>query len=436
MALESNPNNVCEQLCWGTKLPKMYRVHQTLCREAYDVELIPSVIREEFYGRKIADRIKPGDEIAITCGSRGVDNIALIVKTLADLVKECGGRPFVFPAMGSHGGATAQGQTEILRSYGVTEEYLGCPIKATMDTVEIGHLKDGRPVYVDKYAYKADGIILCGRVKAHTGFRGPFESGIVKMAVIGMGKQHGAESIHSTGFATMSETMQEAGKMILERTKIICGVATIENAFDQTNHIEIIPKENIWTREPELLLEAKSKMGRFLIDGTDVLVIDQIGKNISGDGMDTNVTNRFSAPEIMGDEVKFHAQRVVVLDLTEETHGNCSGVGLADITTKRLVDKIDVDASYPNAVTCTVLKIAKIPLFMHSDRSCIQTAVRTCNKIDYANPKIIRILDTNHIEEFEISEALLDEVQNNPDMKVLDGPYDWPFDKNGNLRPV
>ena len=434
MALESKKDNVVAQICANIPLPNMYRVRQKLCEDQLCTAQIPQIIRDEFFRNAIHLRIKQGDKIAITCGSRGIANIAIIIKAIVDFVKACGGKPFVFPAMGSHGGATCEGQLEILTGYGVTEAFLGCPIKATMDTVQVGNLEDGRPVYVDRYASEADGIILCGRIKAHTGFRGPYESGLLKMSVIGMGKQHGAESIHESGFETLREILPQAAKVIFDHCPILAGLAVIENALDQTNRLEVVPKEKIFQREPELLLEAKSKMSKIHIENVDVLVVDQIGKDISGDGMDPNVTNTYANPKIMGDETKFHAQRIVVLDLTENTHGHAGGIGMADITTKRLVDKIKVDITYPNQVTATVLCEVKIPMFVHTDRCAVQVALRTCNNIDRNNPRIIRILDTMHLQEIWISEALYQEAMQSDELEVLSGATPWPFDENDNLR--
>ena len=436
MALESSKDNVVAKLCADIPLPKMYRVRQKLCEERIPPEEIPQIVRSEFLRAGIDRRIQKGASVGITCGSRGVANIAVITKAIVDFVKEFGGVPFVFPAMGSHGGATSEGQAELLAGYGVTEDYLGCPIKATMDTVQVGVTEGGQPVYIDRYAYEADAIILCGRIKAHTGFRGPYESGLLKMSVIGMGKQHGAESIHELGFATLRDVLPQAAKVIFDRCPILAGLAVIENALDQTNRLEVVPKEEIFAREPELLKEAKAKMGEIYIKDVDVLVVDQIGKDISGDGMDPNITNTYAAPEIMGNETKFHAQRIVVLDLTENTHGHAGGIGMADVTTKRLVDKIKVDIMYPNQVTATVLCEVKIPLFMHTDKSAVQVALRTCNNIDRANPRIIRILDTMHLQEIQVSQALYQEVVESDKMELISDAEPWPFDGEDNLRPV
>jgi hypothetical protein len=431
MALDSvKEGNVVTQLVSKVKLPKMAKVRQIMDQSHIPIADIPKTVKEELERAGMRGRIKPGMSVAITAGSRGIANIAIITKAIVDYVKDCGGEPFVFPAMGSHGGATAKGQLEILASYGITEDFLGCPIKSSMEVVEIGTTETGMPVYVDKHAYEADGIILCGRVKAHTAFRGPYESGILKMAVIGMGKQKGADTVHQDGFYELGKMLPIIAKVIFDKTKILGAVAIIENAFDQTCLIKGMLKEEVFEEEPKLLIESKKRMGRIYFDNIDVLVVDRIGKDISGDGMDPNITGRFAVPYIEGD---IKVQRIVVLDLTDETHGNCNGIGLADVTTKRLVDKIDVDATYPNIVTSTVLNTAKVPMFTHSDKTSIQVALATCNYIDRENPRIVRIRDTRNVEKIYISEAILEEARSNENIEILEEPKDWDFNEEGNL---
>lgn len=431
MALETRKEgNVITALAATEALPRMVKVKQIFDHSHYTPEEIPDIVLNELDRLALRRIIRGGMEIAITCGSRGVANIAIITKAIVDFVKSCGGRPFVFPAMGSHGGATAEGQREVLAAYGVTEEFLRCPIKASMKTVEIGKLDNGQPVYVDKYAYEADGIILCGRVKAHTAFRGPYESGICKMAVIGMGKQKGAETVHKDGFRELGRMLPVIAKKILDNTKVLAAVALGENAFDQTFLIEGMLADEIMEKEPFILERTKDRLGKIYFDNIDVLVVDKLGKNISGDGMDPNITGRFAVPYIKGD---LEIQHIAVLDLTEETRGNCNGIGLADVTTKRLVDKVDVDCTYPNVVTSTVLCTPKIPLFTHSDQSCIQIALRTCNYINRNAPRIVRIPDTMNLEYIHISEAMLDEARQNSRIELISELQNWEFNEDGNL---
>lgn len=429
MALNTvKEGNVVTRLADSTVLPKMVTVRQLLDHSHIDPADLPELVRTEL--EPMRGRIRPGMSVAITCGSRGVCNIAVITRAIVDFVKSCGGQPFVFPAMGSHGGATAEGQREILRGYGVTEETMDCPIRATMEVVQVGETEEGMPVFVDRYAYEADGIILCGRVKAHTAFRGPYESGILKMSVIGLGKQHGAEHVHQDGFSDLGRLLPMIARVVFDKTNILGAVAVAENAFDQTCIVEELLKEEIFEKEPDILRRSKERLGRIFFDNIDVLVVDRLGKDISGDGMDPNITGRFAVPYM---ESEKKVQHIAVLDLTEETHGNCNGLGLADVTTRRLVEKIDVDRTYPNVVTSTVLCTPKIPLFAHSDRACIQIALKTCNYIDRENPRIVHIKDTMRLEEIEISQAMLEEARANEHIQILGEPHDWPFDEEGNL---
>lgn len=431
MALESQvQGNIVTQLASTVHLPKMAKVKQKLDHGHIPVEEIPELVKKELDIPQMRARIQPGSSVAITCGSRGVANIAIITKAIVDFVKDCGGEPFVFPAMGSHGGATAEGQKQILAGYHVTEEFLGCPIRASMEVDQIGTTENGMPVFMDRYAHQADAVILCGRVKAHTAFRGPYESGILKMAVIGMGKQHGAETVHRDGFYELGKMLPVIGKVILDNTNVIGALALVENAFDQTCKIQGMLKEEIFEKEPELLAYSKSRLGRIHFDNIDVLVVDRIGKDISGDGMDPNITGRYAVPYI---ESHKKIQHIAVLDLTEETHGNCNGLGLADVTTRRLVDKIDVDCTFPNVVTSTVLCTPKIPLFTATDKACIQIALRTCNYIDREHPRIVRIRDTMNLEEIYISESMIQEAYASEYIEILEGAKDWQFNNEGNL---
>ena len=431
MALEYKAGgSVVSALADTVTLPRMVKVKQLLDHSHFEPDAIPGITREQLEKSGMRERIRPGMRVAVTCGSRGVANIPLITRAIVDFVKDCGANPYVFPAMGSHGGATAEGQRAILERKGVTEETMGCPIISSMETVQIGETESGQPVYIDKHAYEADGIILCNRVKAHTAFRGPYESGILKMAVIGMGKQYGAERVHRDGFSELGTMLPILARVIFDHTNIIGAVATVENAFDETCVIEAMTGDRIFEREPEILKYSKQRLGCIFFDNIDVLVVDRIGKDISGDGMDPNITGRFAVPYIKGERT---IQHIAVLDLTEETHGNCNGIGLADVTTRRLVDKVDVDETYPNVVTSTVLCTPMIPLFANSDERCIKIALRTCNYIDREHPRIVHIPDTMRLETIEISEGMLEEALHNPNVEVLEEPKEWPFDENGNL---
>ncbi len=421
---------VVAELVKDTCVPKMFRVKQVFPRPKIEKEEIPGLIENLLSQEKFASRIKPGMRIAITAGSRGVANVALTTRCIADFVKSRGALPFVVPAMGSHGGATAEGQKALLAGYGVTEEYVGCPVLSSMEVKKIGVNEEGGDVYIDKNAAEADGIILGCRIKPHTAFRGPYESGMMKMMAIGLGKQYGAEVCHEAGFKNMAKNVPLFGKCIIQNAPILFAVPTIENAFDETCRILAVAAEDIEEQEPGLLKEAFSYMPRILVDSCDVLIVDQIGKNFSGDGMDPNITGTFCTPYASGG---IDSQRVAVLDLSPETHGNGLGIGLASATTKRVYDQLDLAAMYPNAITCTVLTGVRIPLVMESDKETIQVCIKSCNEIDKKNPRVVRIPNSLHLEHIMLSEAYLDEIRGNPNLMIESEPEYLPFDENGNL---
>jgi hypothetical protein len=413
-----------------TYIPKMFQVRQVFPRSRILREEIPGRIHSLLQELRDSQKIRKGMRIAITAGSRGIDNEALIVKCLCDFVKEKGAYPFIVPAMGSHGGATAEGQREILTGYGITEAYCGCPILSSMEVKQIGYTEKGVPVFIDKNASEADGIIVNCRIKPHTAFRGPYESGIMKMMAIGLGKQYGAEVCHVAGFKHMAENVPAFGKAIIKNAPILFGFATIENAYHETSLLVAVNADEIEEKEPGLLKKASSLMPRILVDSCDVLIVDHIGKNFSGDGMDPNITGTFCTPYATGG---ISAQRVCVLDLSPETHGNAIGLGYASATTQRVFDKLDLASMYPNAITCTVLGGVRIPIVMESDKDAIQVCLQTCNEIDKNNPRVVRIPDSLHIEYIMLSEAYWDEIKNNPSIVIESKPAWMNFSKDGNL---
>ena len=419
-----------------TPIPKMVKVRQNFDKTCIPESDIPGVITRELDRPEIGGKIQPGQKIAITCGSRGINHNALMARAIVNFVKSKGAEPYIVAAMGSHGGATAEGQLQILKDYGVTEEAMGCPVKSSMETVQIG-ISGVRhqPVYVDKNASEADGIILYNRIKPHTSFRGPYESGLMKMMAIGLGKQKGAESIHHQSPAIMHELVEEYGRTILENAPVLGGIAIIENAYDDTYLIKGLSPEEIISEEPKLKEISYKTIAHLLFDKCDVLVVDKIGKNISGDGMDPNVSGTFGSPgrPRNGEPGPILAQRTVVLDLTDESHGNFNGIGVADVTTKRLIDKSIVDVTYPNALTSTLVNMVKMPIFAHSDENAIKLAVRVCNMIDKQHPRIVRIANTMELSHIWVSEALVEEVKAHPHMELDGELQDWGFDENGNL---
>lgn len=421
-------HGIINNMLKDVKIPKMAKILQKF--DENSIKDIPAVIKRELNKPEIAGTIKAGQSIAITVGSRGIANIALITREVVKTVKELGGKPFIVPAMGSHGGATAEGQRQVIESYGVTEEYVGAPIKSSMEVKMIGYNEDGKPTYIDKYAAEADGIIVMGRVKPHTAFRGEYESGLMKMVTIGLGKHKGAETCHAEGFKNMARNVPAFAKAILKNANILFGIAIVENGFDETYRIAALTKEEIPVEEPRLLIEAKNLMPKIMFDSFDILIIDQIGKNISGDGMDPNITATYCTPYASGGP---EVQRYVVLDLTDETHGNALGVGMAHFTTKRLFDKTDFDATYPNSLTARVADTVKMPMVLKNDRLAIAAAIYTCSEMSGDEPRIVRIPNTAHISEIYISEALIEEAKTNPDIEILEMPKEVEFDSEGNL---
>ncbi len=376
------------------------------------------------------DGVRPGMSVAITAGSRGIANYPLVLRTLADRVKSRGGKPFIFPAMGSHGGATAEGQASLLAGLGICEETMGCPVRSSMEAVRIGTAWNGRPVYLDRYADEADGIIVVNRVKPHTGFRGKVESGICKMCAIGMGKQRGADFCHAEGFGHMAENIPAIARVTLEKKNILCCVALLENAFHETARLDVLAAGEVLEKEPLLLERAWELMAKILIDEFDVLIMDEIGKNISGTGFDTNVVGRYNSPHASGGP---KITRVTALDITDASHGNGNGIGMVDVTTRRAFDKFDMEQSYPNAITSTVPLTVKIPMVLKNDRQAIQACIKTCNVIDPTRLRVVRIKNTIALDEIEVSEALLPLVRARPEMEVLSGPHELVFDENGDL---
>lgn len=420
--------SILHELVQEIPIPAMVRVRQEFDKTT--LEHPDEELRRELAKPGIMDQIRPGQKVAVAVGSRGIANIALFTKITIEAIKDVGADPFVVPCMGSHGGATAEGQTDVLRHLGIDESTMGVPIRSSMEVVQIDALPNGLPVYVDKIAAQADAIIVINRVKPHTAFRGRIESGLMKMLVIGLGKQKGAETCHRLGFKYMAETVPAVARRILAKLPVVFGIALVENAYDETCIVKALPASEIESSEENLLEEAKRRMPKLLLDPIDVLVVDYIGKNISGDGMDPNITGRYPTPYAFGGP---EISKIVVLDLTPESDGNANGMGPADFTTSTLVGKIDPIATYANALTSTVCTPTKIPTTLENDWYAIKAAVKTCNILDFSKCRLVRIRDTLHLDEIEISVNLLDEAYENPNIQVVTEPYLWEFDAMGNL---
>ncbi|MBP2629197.1 MAG: hypothetical protein H6Q68_3908 [Firmicutes bacterium] len=409
-------------------LPQMVKIQQQFV--ASEIMNISAELRKKMAKPKVGERIKPGMSIAITVGSRGIADLALVTRTIAEEIKKRGGIPFIVPSMGSHGGATAKGQRMVLANLGVTEETVGCPIQSSMEVVEVGKLDNGLAVLIDKYAYEADGIVVMNRVKPHPSFDGPCESGLAKMLSIGLGKQKGADSCHEYGYEHMAEHVIRMAEMKIARSNVLFGIGTIENAYDKIARIVAVPAEDLIETEKEMLIEAKGNMPKILFEQMDILVVSRIGKDISGGGMDPNITGRFySSCKSGGPSVN----KLVVLDLTDETHGNANGMGVADFTTRKLFNKIDYDAIYTNALTATIIAQVRIPMILETDKEAIKSAIKTCNSRDMSMARMVIIKDTLHLSEIYISESMLDEAKKNPEITILGEPMEMRFDAQDNL---
>lgn len=414
-------------------LPKMVRIEQHI--EAPVVADIPAAVRAELDEIEAGSLVKTGDRIAITGGSRGVANIDIVIKAIADCLKELGARPFVVPAMGSHGGATAEGQRDVLAHYGITEETVGAPIEATMDTVEIGRTADGLPVLLDRNAAEADGIVPLNRIKAHTDFKGSIESGLLKMMAIGLGKQRGANMYHRAFFHHGFEhVILTVGSLMLDTGKVVFGVGLIENAHEHTAKVAAMRPNELIRRERELLVEAKSLMGRLPFDTLDLLVIDWMGKNISGTGMDTNIIGRMMQ-NFEPEPEKPAILRIFVRDLTEESNGNATGVGLADFTTTRLVEKVDRYATYMNGITGLGPQKSKIPFYYDSDKEAIEVALNTIGLTPPEEAKVARVESTLTLATLDISEAFIEDAKLRSDLEIIGEAKAFEFDASGNLAP-
>lgn len=366
----------------------------------------------------IPGAVQPGQRVCLAVGSRGIDRIDEVTRAAVKAVRKQGGEVFIIPAMGSHGGATAEGQLEVLASYGITPEAMGCEIRSSMETVELGTVEEGVPVFVDRHAYEeADVIIPINRVKPHTDFRGPVESGLLKMIAIGLGKQKGADTFHSRGFHTFHRLIPAVGQFSLSRLNIPFGLALVENGYARLTLIEAVGANQIWEREQELLQTARQRMARLPLAVLDILVLDYIGKDISGLGMDSNVVGRYyTGPTGTGPEI----QRIVVRDLTPGTEGNAVGIGMADVVLSQAVAKMDKHKTYMNCITAKTPEGARVALTVENDREALYVALACCLQVEPETARIVRLRDTKHLERFYASEALLPELLATGSCEVLE----------------
>lgn len=409
---------------------KLIKIHQKFDPEK--LNNIPEVISKEFERIQLDRKIKPGMKIGITVGSRGIDNLQLIIKNIIFKIKKRKGVPFLLTAMGSHGGATAEGQRQVLAGYGITEKSMEVPIKATMDTIQLDRLENGLPVYFDKIAYNTDGIIVVNRVKVHTAFKAELESGLHKMLSVGLGNHKGAKLVHSLGIKGIRDYMVEFAKIILKKAPILAGFAILENAYDETFKIVGAKIEEFTQVEKELLKECKQILPKLPVKNIDILIIQEMGKNISGTGMDTNVIGGikdFKKGEYEPPQIK----KILVLDLSPETHGNALGIGMAHMITKRLYKKIDIKETNTNTITTTFLDRARIPMVFDTDKEAMEIGLQTIWNLPGTKPRIIIIKNTLKLDQMYVTEPIWEEIKSE---KNITSSRDWEeinFDNSGNL---
>ena len=415
--------------------PRMIRVRQKF--HAPKVEDISTEIEQQLAALNLGSKVQAGQTVAITAGSRGIANVAVITKAICDHVRSLNATPVIVPAMGSHGGGTAEGQREIIEGYGITEEFTGAEIRSSMETVVVDETPQGIPVHFDKEAFNCDHVIVSGRVKPHTGFVGPIESGLHKMMLIGLGKHAGAKIYHRAILDySFLEIIRAVADCVLQKCGILAGVAIVENAYDETGMIAAVAPEDFYERECEILKTATEWMPTLPFKETGLLIIDEIGKNISGSGMDTNIIGRKYNDHAATDQDEFKVKRIFVRGLTEATHGNACGLGMAEFTNRRTAESVDQNITKINSMTGGHPSAAAIPAHYDTDREVIENALPTTGLAEPENAKVVQIPDTLNLGEVLVSEVFLTEVKSRDDLEVVSGPDDMAFDRNGNLTPV
>lgn len=414
-------------------LPKMARVRWQ--RPSLEIEDIEGQVKRELERLDLGGKLKPKAEVALACGSRGITNIARITGVVVQYVKKVGGKPFVFPAMGSHGGSTAEGQAETLAKLGISEETLGCPVRATMEVVELGQTASGISVSVDRYAAAADGIFLINRIKPHTAFSGSIGSGLSKIMAVGMGKQRGAKFIHRFAFQLgLERAILEVAQVMLKKLPILGGLAIVEGFYHETAHLEALRPQEFLRREPELLLKARELMPRLPFAELDLLIVDEAGKELSGTGMDTQVIGRqyiLGEPEPSSPRIK----RIYLRSLSPASGGNALGIGLADFVHARVVGAMDLEKTYINALTGTGPEKARIPPYFESDRTAIKMALATIGPVEPQEARVLWIKNTLELSRFLVSEALLPEARRDQELLVEEELSPLAFDRRGELIP-
>lgn len=415
--------------------PLMFRVRQTFERPLVDD--IPGEVAAQLAKLELAKTIQPGQSVAITAGSRGIANIHLIIKAAVDHVKAIGAEPFIVPAMGSHGGGTAEGQRKIIEGYGITEAFCGCPIRASMETVVVCQAEEGFPVHFDQHAFGADHVIVCGRVKPHTGFTGDIESGLMKMMLIGLGKHAGAKIYHrAIKDNSFGQIVRSVAREVLSKCRIVAGLAIIENGYDETAKIAAVAPDEFEAREKELLVQAKQWMPRLPFKTADLLLIDEIGKNISGTGMDTNIVGRKFLDHIAHENEFPKVRYIAIRGLTKETHGNATGIGLAEFALTRAIESVDQQVTLTNCLTGGHATAAMTPVHFASDQELLERVLPQIGLTEPEDAKVLWIRNTLELAEVECSAAFLKELPGREDLELLAEPRPFEFDAAGNLSTV
>jgi hypothetical protein len=414
------------------RYPQVFRVRQRFV--APKVDDVAAEVLAQLARLDLGRRIQPGQTVAITAGSRGIANLSLILRSAVEHLKCLGARPFIVPAMGSHGGGTAEGQQQVIASYGITEAEVGCPVRSSMETVVVCQAAEGFPIHFDRFAHEADHVLVCNRVKPHTRFVGDLESGLMKMMLIGLGKKNGAEIYHQAiQDFTFGQIVRSVGAEVIRRCRIVAGLAIVENAYDQTACIEAVSPETFEEREKELLRRAKQWMARIPFDRADVLLVDRIGKNISGTGLDTNVVGRkFNDHHAVEGETP-HIKLIAVRGLTDATHGNAVGLGIAEFCRSRVLREADIAATRLNAIVAGHVPAAMLPLDYETDREILDVALSTIGLAAPPDARLLWIADTLNLAQLECSTAYLEEVRRSPDLEILTDPRPLPLDPAGNL---
>ncbi|NLL62420.1 MAG: DUF2088 domain-containing protein [Candidatus Atribacteria bacterium] len=407
---------------------KLLKIKQEF--EKTHLEDVSTEVHNEFYRIGLDKKIKPGMNIAITAGSRGIDKLGQILKSIVCEIKKSGGKPFIVAAMGSHGGATAEGQLKVLEYYGITEEALGIPIMSSMETIELDYLENGLPVYFDKIAYHADGVIAVNRVKVHTAFKGNIESGLCKILSVGLGNHLGAKLVHSLGVKGLRDYMVDFAQVIIKKAPIMGGFGILENAYDKVVKIKAAIPEDFFKVDSELLIECKNLLPKLPVSEIDLLIVQEMGKNISGTGLDTNVVGGIKSP---GDFKEPSIKRLLVLDLTEETEGNALGIGLADMITQKVYKKINFNSTYTNTITATFLDRARIPMVFPTEYEAVEVGLKTIWNLPSELPRIIIIKNTLKLDEMYVSEAIWEEIRGRKNI-ISSGQWeDMQFNESGEI---